>query len=602
MTETDLISSVAGLERLLSYSYQQIPMGAFATSDLNTMIATDTHGNSYSHTTNGSLDFGKIRSVNQLIQQLDKAKEQGVIDQKTRDYMMGEARFIRAYMYFGAVRALGGVPIITEPLDDKYDGGENLGLYVPRATEKETWDFVLSELDESAKLLPENALGLYRADKYCAYALQSRVALYAASVSKFWNRAPLDTKYKSVASKKTYMEASYADAYYQKCIDASKKVIDSGRYSLYGGPTSDREVAEKNLFELFQSRTSEFIFGKSYETGVANDSNGFDYNISPNQGHVRTTGWQWARYSVTLNMVDQFDNYAADGSRLDGTVKTRTDNNETEYVTQIAKPASTFSTSTPYIKYDTPEAPFADKDARFKAWVLYPGQEFRGMKLVMQGGFIRADGTHLFYTALGQTEAFGKTWYCLGAADGSQYSAFDKLDDQNAGNWYSTGFGRKKYLLNNADAYSKNPWYDLRYAEILLNYAEAYAESGKGDAALAKKYLNDIRHRAAFTDNIEPTVENVQHERLIELSFENDHAFTLHRRRENIIDNQIRKHALVPTLDLSGNTPKYIFVRTNTFHDDVDMNPGGHNLNTVGYYSGISNYQVNGFEPNPSQE
>ena len=76
MTETDLISSVAGLERLLSYSYQQIPMGAFATSDLNTMIATDTHGNSYSHTTNGSLDFGKIRSVNQLIQQLDKAKEQ----------------------------------------------------------------------------------------------------------------------------------------------------------------------------------------------------------------------------------------------------------------------------------------------------------------------------------------------------------------------------------------------------------------------------------------------------------------------------------------------------------------------------------------------
>ena len=155
------------------------------------------------------------------------------------------------------------------------------------------------------------------------------------------------------------------------------------------------------------------------------------------------------------------------------------------------------------------------------------------MKLVMQGGFIRADGTHLFYTALGQTEAFGKTWYCLGAADGSQYSAFDKLDDQNAGNWYSTGFGRKKYLLNNADAYSKNPWYDLRYAEILLNYAEALANLETPNLVLAMQKLNEVRDRVGLSELSASTknevMEAIRQERKIELAFEGFHYWDCKR-------------------------------------------------------------------------
>ena len=63
---------------------------------------------------------------------------------------------------------------------------------------------------------------------------------------------------------------------------------------------------------------------------------------------------------------------------------------------------------------------------------------------------------------------------------------------------------------------------DMRLSEIYLNYAEAVVEngSGKGDAALAKKYMNALRKRAAHTDEIPLTLENVLKERRIELAFE----------------------------------------------------------------------------------
>lgn len=606
MTQKDMVSTVAGLERLLANSYNQIPMDAFGVLDKSTMNATDTHGSAYSINVTSYWSFSQVRAVNMLIQQLDEALENKVIGQETRDAMMGEALFIRAYMYFASVRALGGVPIVTEPLDDKYDGGENLGLYVPRSTEKETWDFVISELDKAIALLPASRNdGSYRATKWSALGLQSRVALYAASVSKYWNRAALENNYQAVAKKLTYMESSYANAYYQKCIEASEAIINSGQFALYGGATSDVAKAADNLYNLFLARQdSEFIFGKSYETGVSTASNGFDFRNSPEQAHASSTGWQWGRFSITLDMVDAFDNYGPGGARKDGTVKTRQDGQEDSYVTLISQPASSFDPSVNYIKYDALEDPFADKDARFKAWVVYPGCNFRGVKIIIQGGIIDPEGKSAFYTNKKVSKG-GKDYFGLGAESEGNFSGFYKIDDNNAGNWYSTGFGIRKFLAKEPVVYSTNPWYDIRYAEILLNYAEAVVESGQGNAAKAKQALNDIRHRAAFTDNIDLTLENVLHERRIELAFENDRSYTLHRRREYVTNTggvQYRKHALVPTLDLRGADPQYIFVRTNVFHSDIDKIPAGLTTNYINYYNGINNYNVNKFEPNPSQE
>ena len=610
MSEDDMTSSQAGLERLLSDVYSTIPMDAFNTKDQSTLFATYSKGNSYSVNVTGFWNYKKMRSINSFIQKVDVALAKGAINKETRDQMLGEAIFARAYCYFAMVRKYGGVPIVTEPLDDKFDGDTNEGLYIPRSTEKDTWDFVISELDKAAELLPEEPKGGdYRATKWAALGLQSRVALYAGSLSKYWNKEPISSNYKAVAEKLTYMEGSYADAYFAKCIEACDKVIDSGRFSLYGGPTTSVSKAKENLTELFLNRhEEEFIFGKSYKDGTVDADNGFDRNNSPNQKHGSGTNAGWGNYSVTSDFVDLFDNYNADGSRAKGTIKTRNDGVEDSYFAQVVNASSSFDKNVDFIKYDNPQDPFLAKDARFQAWVLYPGCEFRDVTIVSQGGIWLPDGTVEFY----QNKSYkvdGKTYYELGAdskADMSAYFEIGNVGTSDHSYFWTTGFGIRKFLdPSGALDRSTNPWCDIRYAEILLNYAEAYAESGKGSAAKAKQYLNDIRHRAAFTDDIEPTLDNVLHERRIEFAFEGHESYTLWRRRAYLSSRSggpYRKHTAVNVLDLRDGTPKYIYARVNAYYSDVQNSTNGLDTDLLDYYGSIPNYAENRLTINPSQE
>ncbi len=607
MTEDDMISSLQGLERLLSNVYNLIPMDDFNKKDRTTNNANESRSCEYSADVTSFWNYTGIRAINTFIKQVDNALENGYINEATHDAMMGEALFARAYCYFAMVRSYGGVPIVREPLDDKYDGGANEGLYVPRSKEKETWDFVLEDLDNAIALLPETRNdGPYRVTKWGAYALQSRVALYAASVSKYWERAAQGSDFDAVKQELTFMKASYADEYYKKCITASEAIINSGKFSLYGGATADRAKAKENLTNLFLARhDEEFIFGKSYETAVSTASNGFDVSASPNQAHETITNVGWGTYCVTSDIVDVFDDYDANGGRVDGTIKTRGDGVENEYASQVQLASSTFDPDTDYIKYDDPSEPFLNKDARFQAWVLYPNCFFRNLTIVIQGGIVKHDGTYSFYQE-DSGELNGKTYLALGGDD-ADVSAFYNLDNSFTGHYYNTAFGIRKFLdPDKAIKYSVNPWYDLRYAEILLNYAEAVAESQDNSRmAKAKTALNDIRHRAAFTDDIEPTVENILHERRVEMAFEGDYTYTLHRRREFLNNRSgvtYRKHTVVPMIDLRGTAPKYIMPRVNVYHGDVDKSSAGLNVNVLSYYQGIPNRDKNKFTPNPSQQ
>jgi len=64
---------------------------------------------------------------------------------------------------------------------------------VPRSTEKATYDFVMSEFDLAIANLPDErpSDGSLRATKWVALAHESRAALHAASVAKFWDKASL---------------------------------------------------------------------------------------------------------------------------------------------------------------------------------------------------------------------------------------------------------------------------------------------------------------------------------------------------------------------------------------------------------------------------
>ena len=156
MEADQFAASTAGLDRLMANLYASLPMGAFAEADKNTPNANDSASSgSYNGGVSGMWDYVAVRDVNMFFQTLEIAKANSVVSEAEYKAYLGEAHFIRAYYYFGAVRYYGGVPIVTEPLDGKFDpNSENPELYIPRSKEKECWDFVLSELDLAIENLP----------------------------------------------------------------------------------------------------------------------------------------------------------------------------------------------------------------------------------------------------------------------------------------------------------------------------------------------------------------------------------------------------------------------------------------------------------------
>ena len=618
MSAEDLTSTEAGLDRLMSALYQSIPMGAFAENEKNTPNANETSGGSaYSGGVSGAWDYTYVRDINFFIKSIGEAKDKEIITEATYNTLLGEAKFIRAYYYFASVRYYGGVPIVTEPLDDKFDGEGNEGLYIPRSTEKETWDFVLSELDDAANLLPDSrGDNNYRATKWAALGLKSRVALWAASVCRYWEKAGLANTYKAVNEKLAYMNSADAVGYYDQCIAASEAIINSGKFKLYGATPASVADAVKNYDALFQSRQKdEFIFGRSYNNGVTTNTNGFDLKNSPNQIHGSGTGvWKFGCYGVTLDMVDVFDDYGTGFSGVDGTIKTVTNGKE-DYV--VAIPSQTVGMNAikglNLIKYDSMDGPFKNKDARFQAYVIYPGVTFRDTKIIIQAGMWDDKGKLVIYDESNpKVTVGGNDYYGYGAISETYFSGFYKRGATNDGSWYTTGFGVRKFLNpSKAVSESQNPWYDIRYTEILLNYCEAQVEKGGANSGQSKKYLNDIRRRAFFQDQRDATLENVLHERRVELAFENDYPNTLYRRRaffnreRDLASNPNggRKHALLPILDLRDGTPKYVFVRANHYDWDTDMKESIASWSNLAYYGGISNWNTtNKLTPNPSQE
>jgi hypothetical protein len=634
MTGEDMVSSEAGIQRLLAQVYSYIPVNSFPNTaqftmsdntDQYTMNAVDSHGGDYGFSNvpyygvNGLQtfwDWTGIRAINSFINDVTKAAEKGVIDEAQSNIYVAEARFVRAYCYFVMVRSYGGVPIITEVLDQYYDGKENEELYnfTPRATEKETWDFVISELDAAIAALPESypaGSGEFRATKWAACGLQSRVALYAASVSKYWTKqGTMGDSYTSVKNKKVYMEASYAPAYYAKCISASEAIITSSNFGLYEPSPASVSDAVKNLANLFAAkRNIEYIFGKTTDDGTTTSGSNWDIYNSPAQTVAGTA--QSGRYSVALDLVDEYDDYDVNRNAVNGKVKTRSDNQEDTYMPTPVDNFASMHSAIPFIEYDNISDPFQNKDARFKAWILYPDCTFRGQTIKIQGGIIKSDGSSSVWTEDSET-INGQTFYAFGDV-GGRVSGFYNYTNANTGNTYTTGFGMKKYLNPSAaQLYIKTFWYDIRYAEILLNYCEAVVESNAtSKITLAEQYLNDIRHRAAFADNVTLTIDEVLHQRRLELAFEDDFLYTGHRRRSFYNQNtdpvlKARRHALTPVIDLSdvpsGGNPKFIFVRSIFFQEDAGgMSPSFH-TNYLDYYKSMPDYGVNGYEPNPIDE
>lgn len=600
----DLLASNSGLLSLLANLYSALPDMSVSTGDQSQMFANGSRSTpSYGTSVSGFWNYGNVRAVNNYLAAVENAN----LDDATKAAYTGEGLFIRACYYFASVRMYGGIPIVDISLDDKYVDGNADALYYDRSTEKESWDWVLDQLQQAADLLPATKQGL-RANKYVALAMKARVALWAASESKYWNRAPINSSYTAVQKKLTYMEASYADAYYQMAIDASRQVIESGLYGLAGENPASIAAARDNFIDLFQTyNQTEGVFGRSYNIGSQNSGNG-NQGWGPNQ---LVTGYLQGTYAVTLNLADEYDYYSdADArNRANGKIATRVDGNEDSYMTY---PETEFSASkvADFKHYDSPDGPFKLKDARFQAWVAYPGNTYRGKTLNNEAGMVMPDGSVKVYPLDNNGVSFqGATYYPYGG-DGDNNSFFYHLNvDINDSNRAFYCFQILKGIDKTQNTQTpQTPCYNIRFSEMLLTYAEAVAESGKGDKGKAAEYLNAVRHRAGFKDDVALTLENVLHEWKVEFALENKWTNVLHRRRAfynpdntpTVEEGSLgKKLTLVPMVDLSGSKAQWIFLRAIPYNATPNQGYSGTlRVNPEDYYSQIPNYQKNRIDPN----
>ena len=113
--------------------------------------------------------YGNINTANMLIKKAPEFLEAG---EKQNTYT-GEAFFIRGFLYFRLVNQYGGVPLKLEP-------SEGVEYEFTRATEKEVFAQIITDLTKAAELLPATTND-GRISKAAAWHFLAKVYLYRAS-------------------------------------------------------------------------------------------------------------------------------------------------------------------------------------------------------------------------------------------------------------------------------------------------------------------------------------------------------------------------------------------------------------------------------------
>src|SRR5688500_2133061 len=204
--------------------------------------------------------YARIRQVNLFLENIEEVPFD---DNEWKDRLKGEVHFLHAYFYHNLIRLYGGVPLVPKAYELKDD------FKIFRATLQESIDFVVSEADLAASLLPETyeagAGDIGRATKGAALALKSRMLLYAASElynNPSWAAGYSNPELISLTGDRT--------AKWQAAKDAAKAVIDLGLYSLQN--TGDPVKDYTDLFLLKDSKESifsrYFIKSRGWEDGA----------------------------------------------------------------------------------------------------------------------------------------------------------------------------------------------------------------------------------------------------------------------------------------------------------------------------------------------
>jgi hypothetical protein len=547
--DPDIFSNSAGIQAYMARLYSELPIEDFRyspTRGLNFFWIISptpaTTGEALSRDQTGSMqeNFGGwswdiwggsytvIHDCDYFIQTLPSYSNNFTAAQVNA--WLGEAYFVRGMTYFGLVKRFGGVPIVNRTLS--YTVGTSTdALKVPRSSEQAVWDQVGNDFDTAIANLPAVNTDYSdgsRANKYVAAAFESRAMLYAGTIAKYNTTTLFDANKNQLCG----IPASAATAYFQKSYDAAK-LLD-GVYSLYLSTWSatDQNAQYQNFVNLFSDAASkENVFVREYQ--YPNSVHGYDaYNV-PRQ-LIGPNGYS-SEVNPSLNFVEMFGGVP---KNADGTIQN-------------------LDASGHYILFNNTMDLFANAEPRLRATVIFPGDAFKGQNIDIRRGIYTGTaaggispllpaGSRAQYplTNLIVSSTASQTPYTLpdgtlmnpaglsGIFTGDQTCAISGFSVRK---WLNPNLATSQVLENN----EAQTWIEMRYAEVLLNRAEAAFElsaSGGATNYLQDAFddINQIRSRAGATLLASPgvmTIDSVRIERRKELAFENKTYWDLKRWR-----------------------------------------------------------------------
>lgn len=192
----------------------------------------------------------------------------------------GVAYFFRAMFYYEKVRKYGDIPWYDHVISDS----DKASLYRARDSRGFVMQKVMEDLDKAIDGLPVTwTEGVYRINKYAAYAFKSRVALFEGTWRKYHD-VPDETYTKDDGTQMT-LSSEY---FLRQSADAAKAVIDYGKYKMYKGETIVKGQPYRDFFVLEDAETSETILSRRYlYTDEMNIRHGVQFKYK-NQRHSLT--------------------------------------------------------------------------------------------------------------------------------------------------------------------------------------------------------------------------------------------------------------------------------------------------------------------------
>ena len=288
-------------------------------------------------------------------------------------------------------------------------------------------------------------------------------------------------------------------------------MIDLGVYHLFRPIPANAQEAAKNYGDLFLQQTSEeVIMSRQFLTSRGwSDGGPFGLFNGPNGYH------NWGGNTPIQNLIDDYR--MANGSKFD-------------WSNPVHAPA-----------------PYANRDPRFYASILYDGAPWRTRPTDAQ----KFEPNNMIETFRALTYVESGTTKVAAGLDTRE----GPIEDWNGG--YS-GYYIRKFVDPTVDhqfVVQQVPWIFFRYAEIVLNYAEASIELNElGDAMTA---LNQIRRRAGmpeFSGLDQATLrDESRNERRVEMAFEEQRFFDV--RRWMIAPQVFSKNAGGINIYLDGDSP-----------------------------------------------